>query len=481
MNKFFVVETQNLLKKHTRYINGNPSWPKIKELTELTFLLIEIEEKSNLSAQNQVLIKRLINILASEVYVLEKIFYYHSLYKLPQAYYSCDSETIGKATYKANIDISVMRLKMMLKLLSGCSEDDYYFSRGEYGLLRATTNLLKHNTNVFNLVPTLYTLTNYLQSINEYIRSGEQYYKEQALKIGKDYLDKILSFIEIKEFSNIFNSNLQLKLFVLSTKKNFLKLTGEESKFEHEEIVGFSEYNNITKKLWAYLNLREYDSNLFLQNFLGDFESLFEPMYTKLNAIDQIVLLRACLNYLWEKGEVDLLSLEIPVVEEFEKNDWFKMENFFSKYNELSTVVISEADRKKVIELDDNLLREKVSNVIINIDSEVVEREKKKPHGVYEISDMELPIRYKGSTFHLCMPFKSGKEIAGKVKEEVSYQVYRPFANFGSKAIVVFVSPREATEPFHNALKRASSNLNWTIYTLLDETLIKLLKVNGEI
>ncbi|MGS5021011.1 hypothetical protein [Paenibacillus sp. JJ1683] len=96
---------------------------------------------------------------------------------------------------------------------------------------------------------------------------------------------------------------------------------------------------------------------------------------------------------------------------------------------------------------------------------------------------MELPIKKVGTNKvnYLCMPFKSGQEIKKKVTEDVTYQVYRPFANFGNKAVVVFVSPCEGTEPFYNAIKRATANLNWTIHTLMGDNLMKLLKYNSVI
>lgn len=57
----------------------------------------------------------------------------------------------------------------------------------------------------------------------------------------------------------------------------------------------------------------------------------------------------------------------------------------------------------------------------------------------------------------------------------------RPFTYFGHKAIVIFVSAKEVTEPFYNYIKRAKANLNFDIYVIAGKELVKLLKYNKQI
>lgn len=95
---------------------------------------------------------------------------------------------------------------------------------------------------------------------------------------------------------------------------------------------------------------------------------------------------------------------------------------------------------------------------------------------------MELPIRTQnGETYYMCIPVKSGVEINSKVKEEITYQVIRPFTYFGSKAIVVFISAKPATEAFYNYIKRAKANLNFDIYVIAGVELAKVLKYNNQL
>lgn len=84
-------------------------------------------------------------------------------------------------------------------------------------------------------------------------------------------------------------------------------------------------------------------------------------------------------------------------------------------------------------------------------------------------------------TYYICIPVKSGVEITKKVTEDIAYQVIRPFTYFGNKAIVIFISAKEATEPFYNYVKRAKANLNFDIYVIAGKELVKLLKFNNQI
>ena len=92
------------------------------------------------------------------------------------------------------------------------------------------------------------------------------------------------------------------------------------------------------------------------------------------------------------------------------------------------------------IQLEFNLAIKKIANIIINVDRHTVNRECEKPHTGMEIADMELPIRTQnGETYYMCIPVKSGVEINSKVKEEITYQVIRPFTYFGIKASVLLI------------------------------------------
>jgi len=481
MKEFLEVRLKEELYRHNEMLKSEPRQLQIKELCEFAFLLEDILKNATLKSEDNVLLSRFIKNIASKVYILDKIFYFHSLYKLPQEFFHADSDSVGRATYKANIDINIMRLHMREGMVYGSSEDEYFFTRGDSGLVRAMNNLLNHCNEIDVLIPAFYTVLNYLQAMIEYLKTESKLYKDKADNLAVKCLGIVKKFVEKEGMAAYLENNSQLNLFLIATIKHCENHFDDEFNFVNKAIGDIGDIKSITKKIWAYLSLASINHDQFLDNFPTDFWYIFVGRYSELKPIEKTILLRNCVELLNSEGEIDLTGLSIPVIENFKINEWFTMESFFKGYGEHMTVELTEEDKEKVLNYNDDQLRNAVAQIIINIDKSAVDREKVKPHGVYEISDMELPIR-KGkfdSTHYLCMPFKSGREIKNKVTEDVSYQVYRPFANFGDKAVVVFVSPCEGTEPFHNAIKRATTNLNWTIYTLMGDNLIKLLKYNS--
>jgi hypothetical protein len=118
---------------------------------------------------------------------------------------------------------------------------------------------------------------------------------------------------------------------------------------------------------------------------------------------------------------------------------------------------------------------------LINIPTNEIEREMKKPHGVFEISDMELKIKVNGDMGYLCMPFKTGQEIkSGSVSVDVFYQLLRPFFHF-SNCAVVFITAKSCSQNLLNEIKRANEKYSFAIEVIENEQLAKLLKLNGQL
>jgi len=481
MKSFIIQSLQNELKIYVKLVNRKLTNMETKEINEFAFLLLDITELGVLNGQEKALISRLVRMIASKLYVSEKIFYFHSFYKMPQLFFKTDSEKVGKATFNANVDINIMRLQIRCDMVYGSSEDEYFFSRGESGLLRAVTNLLNHNDDISILVPSFYTLLNYFQSVMEYLNSGSKLYAAQAIDLSEKCERIITKFLEKKCILEKLDTDFQLRLFLIDILKRYQNYHQKKLDYFRQEYSDFWADKNIVKKIWGYHSISNIDVDKHKVNFISDFNALFSDKYDNLKNIERIILLRNCIKYQAFIGELDLTAINVPLFEEYEKNDWFNLSDYFNGYNDLSRIEINEGHRVKVNSLSDNELRNLIAKSIINVDSEIVERERKKPHGVSEISDMELPVTKKrvGNTCYMCLPFKSGREVKDKINESVTYQVFRPFTNFGDKAIVVFVSPREGTEPFYNAIKRAKANLNWSIHTLMGDTLVKLLKFNN--
>ena len=229
---------------------------------------------------------------------------------------------------------------------------------------------------------------------------------------------------------------------------------------------------------WALLSIYEIDTELFKLKMKDEINADY---YEKYYEESRIIALRNYLHWLILNEDVKFGLLKLPSNMKSVDNSWFKLDDYFNGYDCSFTTVIDETDKAKVADLNDEQLRKKLAKIIKNIDSNVVERESRKPHGPMEIADMELPIRREKvfSTYYLCIPVKSGREIPNKVSEQIAYQVIRPFTNFGNSAIVVFVSVKEATEGFYNYIKRAQVNLGLDIYIIDGDALVKLLKFNN--
>lgn len=131
--------------------------------------------------------------------------------------------------------------------------------------------------------------------------------------------------------------------------------------------------------------------------------------------------------------------------------------------------------------MKDDELRIKFANTINGVSERVLQREATKPHGVVEISDMELPIDYMGNRYYLCMPFKSGVEIKGKtVPVDVAYQIVRSFIEF-TNCIVVFVTAKKSSEGLMNYIKKLKEKMRWPIEIIEEKVLAALLAMNNQL
>jgi hypothetical protein len=61
-------------------------------------------------------------------------------------------------------------------------------------------------------------------------------------------------------------------------------------------------------------------------------------------------------------------------------------------YNQISEIDISDKDVEALNTFDDADLRERLAKLISKTDPALLQREAKKPHGSFEIADMEIPI-----------------------------------------------------------------------------------------
>jgi hypothetical protein len=87
------------------------------------------------------------------------------------------------------------------------------------------------------------------------------------------------------------------------------------------------------------------------------------------------------------------------------------LQKTFRGYSEIATTTLDNQELSKLYSLNDKELREAIAFILNGVNPVVAQREAKKPHGPYEISDMELVVQHGNEIYRLSMPFKSALEI----------------------------------------------------------------------
>ncbi|MBN2393905.1 MAG: hypothetical protein JXR84_24440 [Anaerolineae bacterium] len=156
----------------------------------------------------------------------------------------------------------------------------------------------------------------------------------------------------------------------------------------------------------------------------------------------------------------------------------FRLTQIFKGYDKITNISVEQAEINALYELSDEDIRQKLARIIEGVDVAVLQREARKPHGGFEIGDMDIPIDINGDRFYLCIPVKSAKEIGKTVPEKISYQIFRPFLNF-NRCAVVFVTARNFSQNLMNTIKRMKDRLGWSIEIIENKELAQLFKRNN--
>ncbi len=156
----------------------------------------------------------------------------------------------------------------------------------------------------------------------------------------------------------------------------------------------------------------------------------------------------------------------------------FDLAQIFKGYDKIASVSVGPAEIDTLYKFSDEDIRQKLTAMILGVDTGVLQREARKAHGPSEISDMDVPINVQGDRFYLCIPVKSAREITGKVPEEKSYQILRPFLNF-DRCVVVFITARSCSQNLMNTIKRMRDKFGWSIEVIENKELAQLLKYNN--
>lgn len=466
------------------YKNGTKGWGELKKLTEFQFLLEDALDMCEFDYVDRVNLLRISEKISDMIRFDKIIFYYSSFHYFYNYITHSNYQGLQKIIYQINIQINIMKIQIKHFMVTGCSEDDYFFEDRGSELVSALEILCEKDVQDevdYNAI--LYMILNYEQALLQYINSGETQYIESA----KGLIERCMNLVKklCKENSKlqvVLRDNIKLKMFIYSVYNTYLHVINKVTDFDwSSRVLAVESSDNLTNNVWATRNIYDLDINYFETYFEANFKD-FETSYNKLYEDSKIVYLRCYLRWLKIKKDNKMPLLKLPAVGEKDDKTWFDINLFINGYNESATIDVFEDEVKLVQGYNDDLLRRKIANILINIDKHTINRECQKPHTGLEIADMEIPIRTaQGETYYMCIPVKSGVEISSKVKEEISYQIIRPFTYFGNKAIVVFISAKEATEAFYNYIKRAKANLNFDIYVIAGVELVKLLKYNKEL
>lgn len=470
----------NMIQKYWAISKNEMKWVDKKRLAEFEFLLDDFIRLGKFDPIDLAVMQRISYDIADTLRCDQIIFYYSSFHYFYNAvYHRDDMDEIGKIIFQINIQISIMRIQIQHGYISGCSEDDYYFKGRGTELIDAIAIILNRGEREYIVPVFLYLLLNYLQSLLEYLQSDNDRYRDVVVKNATKCMELVKGYCAVEVIKEYIKKNAKIKSFIYKVAYMYNVLFDKTVDGIMEKVCAFEKSDVFSNDIWAlnsiyYINKEKFNS---VSNELLSDESEYEKIYEDA----KLIYLKNNMYLLYESGDNSFDVIKLPDIKRDEDNTWFKMEYYFKGYEESFDIEITDEDINTLNGYNDEKLRSKIAKIIVNIDHHIVERESKKPHGALEISDMELPIRPQGkfTTYYLCIPVKSGVEIRNKVDESICYQIIRPFTNFANRAVVVFVSAKEASEAFYNYVKRAKANLNFDIYILEGKSLAKVLKYNN--
>jgi len=259
-----------------------------------------------------------------------------------------------------------------------------------------------------------------------------------------------------------------------------INILGLNNAFETIEIDKLPD-TRVENKLRILSSIYKLDRDLFINFFNSDIFLIIKDIYRSRPGLNNFLLLQCLSFYCLLNPFADGLELDLNPLSNGKIDVPNNLKNIFGNYENSHNQTISGDELNLLISYNDEALRTKLANTIIGVDKNILDREKQKPHGAFEISDMELRIRLNQESYFLCMPFKSGVEIASPtVPESVSYQIFRPFIHF-DKTIVIFITAKRCSQNLMNYIKRMQDKLGWGIAVIENEELAKLLKINGQL
>ena len=457
---------------------GNLSAKRRSTLGEAGIVIYEILTNLNIADVDRIILEKLLNKITQIVYDEEALFYFSSFY------YSYRNVKKGLSEaqnhfIKANLDILAMRLKIRLVQMNmanfGNSTDNYFLSRLERLTWGIKYVFDKRCTDLY--IPTLYVILNLHQTLLEMLESNIA----DRVTVNKNLLlvrSLLLPAINLPDIRTILAESVQLRFFLVDQQRRYQQLN-DQTPSEFDE-VDFDALDWVPQ-LRAIRSLGSHIPDRFMPVCLSKTEYWYQHL-EETNPIARIILVSILVQYLRQIDHTALITLSLSYRSDSTINIEQFLPIYFSAYRAIPHCTIVQNEIDSLFMLNDEELRLRVCRSMINVDQVTVEREARKPHGVSEIADMEIPIEFEaGKTYYLCMPFISAREISqATVPIDYTHQVFRPFAFFDN-CIVVFVTAKKCSQPLMNMVKQMREKFNWPIGIIEYTDLAALLKLNGQL
>ncbi len=469
-----VKELQNFLIDKVERSLSNQEIRLINEaLSSLSFVI----QNLNIEPHQKIILQKTYRIALDTVY--EKLFYYSAYYysyaKITKGELHKQQQSFFQINVNTATMISVIEGYNNGTTGIGGSTDNYYAERMPR-VLWALEYVLKHSLEDL-YVPSLYVIYNLSQSLSLYLESGHEGYVDKAKNLLNLIIELQVKFHSLDSVKQILSENMQLDIFRIYQNWRQECVLDKEKTPINIKIPDFETFKG-ENALRVLSSLFYLDKEQFISFFEIKYEQIVSEIAKQRVGLNNFLLVKCLANYLYLMGN-ELIELDLNPLRKGEIDFSKYINDIFKDYQQSANITLNDDDLHKLLNYNDDTLREKVATTILGVDKHILNRESKKPHGVFEISDMEIPIKLEDEPYYMCMPFKSGREINGStVPVSVSYQIFRPFLHFDN-CVVVFVSAKRASQNLMNYIKRMQSKLGWNIVIIENEELAKLLKQNG--
>lgn len=461
-------------EKIARNENGEPiAYTVRRNLLEIGEAYFSLISSGLLTQYDEAVIRR--NFSGCHHLLHEKLIHfgsYNSSYQVLVHGQASEKDDILRRT---NVETATMLLSVRGLLIDqvviGDSTDDYFLERMEKLLKGINYVIEKKVSDCF--LPVFYNLLNLFRTIDIFLESGHKKYFELLQRRRSQVWDLIVKIKQTFEVESYLKENIQLCLFY----DYCLTRHGDETiiadRIDEERINNLT----ITQKTRAALNLFDINSS----TSLWIIEKTLKDILAQRSIVipESALVIRLCIAYL---NYHDVRDFELDIQIRFEDIDAEAiLRKYIKGYDKIEEIELEEGDVDLLNLFNDERLRVSFASCLQGIETNEIEMEKRKPHGVSEISDMELRIEYGGHKIFWCMPFKSGAEIGGNsVPVKIAYQLFRPFFHLNSCS-VLFVTAKRCSENLMNEIKRGKDKFNFSIAVIQERQLAKLLKINKEL